>query len=282
MPYSIRITSTSPACFIFLLDQSNSMSQPAASAPGKSLAEGLADAVNRVLRNICLKCVSGNQGLKDRFYVGLIRYGKTTGPALSGPLAEKALVGVSELNSHPLRMVESVEKVKAPSGQMVDRKLKWPVWIDPVAEGQTPMGAALELATDVAGRFVTQFPECYPPIVLNITDGMPSDCDPRPIAKKLCSIASTDGSALLFNLHISAAATGSIQYPATESEAWEKGARLLFRMSSPLPATMLAFAKQQGFPVEPGARGFGYNADLSNVVQFLDIGTQTQHAARPG
>ena len=282
MPYSTRITSTTPACFVFLLDQSNSMKRPAASAPGKSLAEGVADAVNRVLRNICLKCVSGNRELKDRFYVGLVRYGREVGPALAGGLAEKLLVGVSELNAHPLRMVESVQQVTAPTGKVVERKIKWPVWIDPVSDGDTPMCAALELAAELVAGFVARHPDCYPPIVLNITDGMPSDADPRPVATRLRSIASTDGTALLFNLHVSATATGSIQYPAAESEAWEKGARLLFRMSSPLPDTMLAFARQQGLSVEPGARGFGYNTDLSNVVQFLDIGTQTQPPPAPG
>ena len=191
MTYSVRITSTTPACFIFLLDQSSSMKKPAASTPGKSLAEGVADAVNRVLRNICLKCVSGNKGLKDRFFVSLIRYGKITGPALSGPLANRSLVGVSELNANPLRMVESVERVKAPSGQMVDRKLKWPVWIDPVANGETPMSAALELAADVVDRFVANYPDCYPPIVMNITDGLPNDGDP-PAGRKATSLDRLD------------------------------------------------------------------------------------------
>jgi hypothetical protein len=281
MPYSVRITSTSPACFIFLIDQSSSMSKVSSSSPGKSLAEGVADAVNRVIRNICLKCVSGNKDLKDRFYIGLVRYGQTTGQALGGELASKSLVGVSELNSHPLRMVESVEQVKAPTGKIVERRLKWPVWIDPIADGNTPMCAAFQYATEIARQFVGVFPECYPPIVLNITDGIPSDGDPRPFAEELCQISSSDGATLLFNLHISAEATGSIQYPAIESPDWAKFARLLFRMSSPLPESMLTFARQQNLPVTPGSRGFGYNTDLSNVVQFLDIGTQSQTGSKP-
>lgn len=275
MPYSVRITSTSPACFIFLLDQSKSMSKTC--AQGKSLAEGVAESVNRVLRNICLKCVSGNKALKDRFYIGLIRYGKITGPALGGALASQPLVGVSELNANPIRMVESVQQVKAPTGNMVERRLKWPVWIDPVADGDTPMCVALRNAAEIATQFVAKFPDCYPPIVLNITDGIPSDGDPRPFAEQLCKIASSDGTTLLFNLHISTEATNSIQYPAVESPDWVKFARLLFRMSSPLPETMLAFARQQNLPVSAGSRGFGYNADLSSIVQFLDIGTQTRY-----
>ncbi|WP_143393425.1 VWA domain-containing protein [Fimbriiglobus ruber] len=281
MPYSVRITSTTPACFIFLLDQSGSMSKVPPNGTGKTLAEGVADAVNRVLRNICLKSVSANRNLKDRFYVGMVRYGQDAGPALAGPLVGKPLVGVSELNAHPLRMVETVDQVKAPTGQLVERRIKWPVWVDPVADGKTPMCAALRLAEGMARMFVNEYPDCYPPIVLNITDGIPNDGDPRPYAKRLCQVASSDGETLLFNLHISAESTGTIQYPAVEDEAWDKFARLLFRMSSPLPETMLAFARQLLLPVTAGSRGFGYNADLSGVVQFLDIGTQTQVGPKP-
>jgi hypothetical protein len=171
--------------------------------------------------------------------------------------------------------------VKAPTGKIVERRLKWPVWIDPIADGNTPMCAAFQYATEIARQFVGVFPECYPPIVLNITDGIPSDGDPRPFAEELCQISSSDGATLLFNLHISAEATGSIQYPAIESPDWAKFARLLFRMSSPLPESMLTFARQQNLPVTPGSRGFGYNTDLSNVVQFLDIGTQSQTGSKP-
>jgi len=280
MPYSVRITSTTPACFLFLIDQSSSMAKVSATGQGKSLAVGVAEAVNRVLRNICLKCVSANKSLKDRFYVGLVRYGQESGPALSGALASKSLVSVSELNANPLRMVESVEQVKAPTGKMVERRLKWPVWIDPIANGKTPMCAALQNATAIVKQFIAEFPECYPPIVMNITDGMPNDGDPRPFAQQLCEIASADGRTLLFNLHISAEAAGSIQYPSAESTDWDKFARLLFRMSSTLPESMLAFARGQNLPVTDGSRGFGYNADLSSVIQFLDIGTQTQTGSK--
>jgi len=37
---------------------------------------------------------------------------------------------------------------------------------------------------------------------------------------------------------------------------------------------MRSYAGQQGFPVSEASRGFVYNADMTSVVQFLDIGTR--------
>ena len=44
---------------------------------------------------------------------------------------------------------------------------------------------------------------CYPPLVINITDGHPTDGDPREAAKELRELASRDGKVLMFNAHIS-------------------------------------------------------------------------------
>ena len=105
---------------------------------------------------------------------------------------------------------------------------------------------------------------------------------PDEVADALRKISTKDGEALLFNLHVTTAGGLQIVFPTAETELSDEYSRMLFRMSSPLPETMLAFARQQMLPVGPGARGFGYNTDLSNVVQFLDIGTQTQPPTKPG
>ena len=51
-------------------------------------------------------------------------------------------------------------------------------------------------------------------------------------------------------------------------------ARLLFRMSSPLPQAMLRQARILEETVSDGAVGFAFNADLALVIMFLDIGTR--------
>lgn len=45
-------------------------------------------------------------------------------------------------------------------------------------------------------------------------------------------------------------------------------------MSSLLPTHMRSYAAAQGQRVSEATRGFVYNADITSVVQFLDIGTR--------
>jgi hypothetical protein len=65
-----------------------------------------------------------------------------------------------------------------------------------------------------------------------------------------------------------------ILFPATDNGLPDEYARLLFRMSSPLPPPMLYQARTLEATVAEGAVGFAFNADLSSVIMFLDIGTR--------
>jgi hypothetical protein len=40
----------------------------------------------------------------------------------------------------------------------------------------------------------------------------------------------------------------------------------------------LKAARQEGLPIEAGARGFVYNGDLGTIVSFFDIGTRPQQS----
>ncbi len=50
--------------------------------------------------------------------------------------------------------------------------------------------------------------------------------------------------------------------------------KLLFRMSSPLPEHLVRFAQEKGFKVSMESRGFMFNADAVEIVEFFDIGTR--------
>src|SRR5215204_6017732 len=103
MPYSAEISRANPTCFLFLIDQSRSMLQGMAGAPGKTKAEAVADAINHLLYTLVLRCVWGNSVL-DRFHVGVIGYGLNVAPALGGALGGRDLVPISELARNPLRV----------------------------------------------------------------------------------------------------------------------------------------------------------------------------------
>jgi hypothetical protein len=273
VPYVAEISRTNPTCLLFLIDQSSSMSGSFGGAPGKTKAEGVADAVNRLLQNLALKCAKSD-GIRDYFHVGVVGYGQGVESALGGALAGRHLVPVSELANNPLRVEPRKRKVEDGAGGVIEQSFKFPVWFEPVADGQTPMCQALTLAAQVLEEFINRSPECYPPLVVNISDGQASDADPRPAAAAVRGLSTADGQVLLFNAHLSSAPAPPIVFPASASGLDDPYARHLFKMSSPLPPQMLEAARADGFEVADGAHGFAFNADLVSVIRFLDIGTR--------
>ncbi len=273
MPYVAEISRLNPTCLLFLIDQSQSMGEPFGGAAGKTKADGVADAVNRLLQNLALKCAKSD-GIRDYFHVGVIGYGATVHSALGGALSGRHLVPVSEFANNPIRVEKRKRKVDDGAGGVVEQTFKFPVWFEPVADGQTPMWQALTLATEVLQEFITRSPESYPPLVINITDGQASDADPRPAAAALRALSTADGEVLLFNAHLSSAPSDPIVFPATADGLTDPYARHLFKMSSPLPPRLLKAARADGFDVATGAHGFAFNADLVSVIRFLDIGTR--------
>jgi len=273
VPYVAEINRTNPTCLLFLIDQSSSMAGSFGGSPGKTKADGVADAVNRLLQNLALKCAKSD-GIRDYFHVGVIGYGDGVHSALGGALAGRHLVPVSEFANNPLRVEPRRRKVDDGAGGLIEQSFKFPVWFEPVADGQTPMFQALTLAAQILQEFITHSPECYPPLVVNVTDGQASDADPRPAAAAIRELATADGPVLLFNAHLSSAPVPPVVFPARAEGLADRYARHLFKMSSPLPPQMLEAARADGFEVADGARGFAFNADLVSVIRFLDIGTR--------
>jgi hypothetical protein len=279
MPYASEISRTNPTCFLFLVDQSSSMLEAFGRQPEKKKADGVADAINRLLQNLVLKCAKSG-GVRDYFHVGLIGYGGRVGPAFGGPLAGQPLVPVSSLANSPLRVEQRTRKVDDGAGGLVEQSFKFPVWFEAAAVGRTPMCQALALAKQYLEVFLSQFPACYPPLVINVTDGMSTDGDPLPAAKALRDLASADGPALQFNAHVSANQAHPVEFPAAEEGLPDNFAKLLFRMSSVLPPRLAEAARAEGYPAGPGTRGFVFNADLVAVVRFLDLGTRVSQGVR--
>ena len=52
MPYTAEISRVNPTCFLFLIDQSGSMAERFGGEAGKTKAEGVADAINRLLQTL--------------------------------------------------------------------------------------------------------------------------------------------------------------------------------------------------------------------------------------
>jgi hypothetical protein len=279
MPYKAEISRSNPSCFVFLVDQSSSMATPFGSQPGKTKAQGVADALNRLLQNLALKCAKSG-GIRDYFHVGVVGYGSRARFALGGKLAGRALVPVSALVKEPLRVEQRKRQIDDGSGGLVEQAFKFPVWVDPEASGKTAMCQALRSAQQAVQAFLEQYPACFPPLVINVSDGKATDGDPRHGAADLRALASSDGRVLLFNIHLSSSQAQPVEFPSKEEILAHAHARLLFRMSSVLPPTLRAAAQSEGYRVDAKARGFVFNADLVSVIRFLDIGSRVAQTLR--
>ncbi len=250
MSYSTQISRTNPTCFVFLVDQSSSMLEPFAGQEDKHKSEGVADAINRLIQNLILKCAK-SEGIKDYFHIGVIGYGGRVESALDGGLAGQTLVPISAVANNPLRLEQRRRKVDDGAGGILEQEFKFPLWVEAKAAGRTPMCGALRLAKQYLEVFLGRFPNCYPPLVINITDGMATDGDPFPVAKEVQQLVSSDGNVLLFNAHVSAKQAVAIEFPSADSCLPDNFAKSLFRMSSKLPPRFFKAARAENYPVHP-------------------------------
>lgn len=274
MTYSAEISRSNPTCFVFLIDQSASMVDAIGSSETpQRKADVVSDAINRLLTELAVKCAK-EEGVRDYFYVAVIGYGQSVGSAFQGSLSGHDLVPLSIVADNPAKIDERTKKVPDGAGGLVETSVTFPLWVEPVANNGTPMCRALAMADSLVSKWVEEHAACFPPIVLNLTDGEANDGDPTETATSIQSRASADGTALLFNLHVSGTNAPSVTFPESSAGLPDKYATTLFNMSSVLPSHMRSYAAQLGFQASEGARGFVYNADIASVIQFLDIGTR--------
>ena len=276
MSYAAEISRRNPSCILLLIDQSGSMSDPFGngdSAAGRSKADGVATVTNKFLQNLVVKCAR-DEGVRDFFHVGVLGYGTNVNPALGGALAGREMVPLSEAANNPLRVEERSKKVDDGVGGLIEQSVRFPVWIEPVANGGTPMCQALSRARTLLEGWVRDHPESFPPIVVNVTDGEATDGDPSSHAAAIRNLSTSDGNALLFNVHLSSSRGTPIEFPDSDTGLADDFAKRLFNMSSVLPEPTRNFAQQDGYPVSANTRGFTFNADIVALIKFLDIGTR--------
>lgn len=275
MTYGAEISRENPSCILFLIDQSASMSDPFSGKSGRSKADRLASAINRLLYELVIRCTRDQEeGIRNYYEVGVIGYGDQVRPALSGELGERDLIPIRQIGDNPDRVEERQRKVEDGAGGLVEETVRFPIWFDPVSRNGTPMCQALRRAHSTLTPWVEGHRTSFPPIVINITDGEATDGEPRGPASALKKLATDDGELLLFNLHLSSRPGAPIMYPRDKTALPDKYAIQLFEMSSVLPPHVRGAAEGEGYDIQPQSHGFVFNADMVEVITFLDIGTR--------
>ena len=142
------------------------------------------------------------------------------------------------------------------------------------------MCAAFDRIGAVANYWIKTHQGSFPPVVIHLSDGESTDGSPMGWASRLQRLHTSDGNLLLFNVSISSAHSEVGLFLARDSTLSTSYARDLFAMSSVLPPVMLDVARSQGLSVERGARGFGFNADVTALATFLNVGTSVGRLVR--
>ncbi|MBV8887186.1 MAG: VWA domain-containing protein [Chroococcidiopsidaceae cyanobacterium CP_BM_RX_35] len=279
MPYNQEISRATPGYIVILIDQSFSMEYAFGAAGTR--AEECAKAVNRVLRETVLACTDGDE-IKNSCDVSVLGYGKQRNKAvnaLSGNLASKPVVTVQELAENCMRVETLKRKVSDGAGGLVEIEDQFPIWIEPVAVGGTPMTAAFEMACGLVQDWTENHKTSFPPVAINITDGEAESQDTaKTAAEILTELGTDDGKTLLLNAHISGGTEPEVILPSSLNQL-PKGdsyAQFLFDISSELPPLMLERASASGLTPSPYAKGFVYKARLETMIQLLEIGTKAE------
>ena len=263
MAYSnVPIGTSNPGCIVILVDQSWSMVEDYGTG---TKAEVAALAVNHILEELVLACRAGDK-IRDRCHVSVIGYGERVERVVDSMISEvpSSLVEIKNLN----------KSIPDGTGELVEVEVEMPIWLQPMANNGTPMHEAFERAAEIIQHWCDDNPDSYPPTVINITDGEANYPDLTiDAARKVMDLHTTDGSVLIFNIHIANNKHEVIFPHSTTQLVGDNFAEFLFNISSVLPEPLREEAKQHGLPAEPDTRCFGYNAGEAMMIRILQFGS---------
>lgn len=283
--YSFRMTRETPGYFIFLLDQSYSMTDTFAKT-GEPLCVALADMINNWLEEMVSKATEDSGNVKNWFDISVLGYRTDGGgesitePAFVGNLSGRKRVSLSEIAENIFEMErKSVKWFNDATGELDEAEIEKPVWVKPIAEGGTPLCNALHDAYYLVEEWINESDhdsQCFPPIVINITDAElnSGDGDPVEYADPLTSLGTQDGSVLLFNCQITCQNYDALFCPGSaERLPNDEFAAKIFEMSSLIPESMLRVAAEDFPDLTPQSRGMVYNGDNTSMIKLFNFGT---------
>lgn len=273
MSHSRKITRAEPTLLLFVLDQSGSMSEPIGGASATK-AQYVADVINRTIYQLAVKATRDATGCRHYFDIGAIGYGSTTGSAWLGEFQAQIIHSLPTLAARPPRTEMKLKRESDGAGGIIELSTEFPVWIDPVHSGGTPMAEALQLASREVATWIESNPRSFPPTVVHVTDGQHTTADPSAISELLRALQTEDGEVLLFNIHIDRNEGHSIVFPSDPTRLPDEFSRRLYQMSSMPPDPLAARIDANFGPRErESTRLFGYRCDAIDFVRLLDVGT---------
>lgn len=245
--YTQPATSLNPALIIYLIDASYSMNDPCNGTTkidivNNALKEAIKDMIRRSMRD----------GIVQRRYkVAILAY---------STMVVDVLDGICDLP----------ELVKR--GHPVIR-----------AGGETDTALGFAAVESLLKQHLSEFQNGPAPLVCHLTDALITANDPTPIVQRIQRMGVPDGTVLVENVYVADKMLrsavrdwhdwGGVLKP---SQLTNDYARLLFHLSSPLPATYLHNINNYGYNLQPGATLFfpGGHTDLVRLAFAASTATQ--------
>ncbi len=283
--YDKKVTRQTPLLITILIDQSSSMSDLLFTGEGKNFS------IAKIAKYICDKCLyelfrTCNAGNEVRPYVDLaiIGYGSSIRSAMPK-------IGLEELPFSVTKLPDLW--IKKNDQESTDAEFNPPKyeWVEETSNGTTSMLAALKKTKDIVEKWIPTHRDSFPPIVLNITDGIPSDdevllqryegsslgdlstLDIVSISKQIQKLSTNNGNVLVCNAHVSNQQLTQISYPISTNEIDNPFAELMFEMSSTIPNELVSLGVEMGLKLSNGSRFFIFNAEANSLLNFISFGT---------
>ena len=259
---NVPIGTSNPGCIIFLVDQSWSMKEDWQTG---TKAERASIIVNRAIFELGLKCQVGTER-RQRCYVCVISYGERVDCVVEGMIAD--------VYASPIERRKVKRSIPDGAGGIVDVETELPIWLPPRASGGTPMHEAFERAAGIVERWISDWPDSFPPVVINVTDGEPTHPDlTGNAARTIMDFKTTDGNVLVYNIHI-ADSGFELVFPSNNAQFADNSfACFLFSISSALPEPLFPMAVEHGFTPQPNARCFAYDASEVLTTRLIEFGS---------
>ena len=277
--YSARITRHNPTAFIFLIDRSGSMEEKIKfGSHTTTKAEAVAIVTNMLVKELINRC-RREEGIVDYFDIAAIGYSSGHATMLLGgkdSFAKPSILAMQRCSQRSF----SRERV-LPNGHVVVTTDELKYWIEPKAEGNTPMCSAMEQALHLVRKWCKQTTNkvSYPPTIFNITDGEASDGDYQTlirIADEIKQQHTDDGHTLLFNINLSSSVEDKpVIFPGSKDDLpCCRYAEMLYEMSSQMPEEYNETIRHiSNCHCEPPYRGMSFNTPIADMIAMMNIGS---------
>ena len=246
-----------------------------------TLSEAVARIVNRSIEELVNRCIKGSE-VRRYFDIAVIGYGDEAQSAWQGKLAGRNFVTPEELRQSPYKTITAREEKRTRRGVEI-KEVQRTQWLEAKHQGkQTRLDKAVRYAQGLLEQWCAEHSGevCYPPTVINITDGeynAVSHEEMLQIAGELKSIETLDGNTLFFNIHISPTTLQTTSFPE-EQTGIEPLAQRLYALSSLLPERYnqsISLLMGTDASSTKRKRGLVVNADMATLIKTIEIGTPT-------